>query len=268
MHANAEKIIRQWFRVIKRQANPEIRLICFPHAGGSASFFHGWADLLPRDVELLAVRYPGREDRILDPLADTMADLAIPLAQACTALDDAPLAFFGHSMGAAVAHEVARRVEPLIAIRLAGLFVSGHAGPGYDKGRRDPSNLSDGDLIEDMKVLGGTDPEMLVDAELRQLYLPTLRADYRLIARHRISSADIIDAPVVAYYGDQDEDLDEESVSAWSTVTKSTFMAHRFSGGHFYLLDHSKDVVADICTRLRTDREIKAVNSTDRSHHG
>ena len=268
MHANAEKIIGQWFRVIKRQANPEMRLICFPHAGGSASFFRSWADLIPRGMELLAVRYPGREDRILDPLANTMADVASPLSQACTALDDAPLAFFGHSMGAAVAHDVARRIDPLMTIRLAGLFVSGYAGPGYDQGRRDPSKLSDGDLIEDMQVLGGTDPDVFVKAELKQLYLPIFRADYQLIARHRISSADIINAPVVAYYGDHDEDLDEESVSAWSTVTKSSFTARRFSGGHFYLLDYSTDVVVDICTNLRAGRKIKAANSTDRSNHG
>jgi pyochelin biosynthesis protein PchC len=85
---------------------------------------------MPAGVELPAVRYPGREDRILDPLADTMEDLAGPMAQACSALSGAPLAFSGHSMGAAVAREVAQRLGPLMDVRLAALFVSGRRYPG------------------------------------------------------------------------------------------------------------------------------------------
>ena len=110
MGCEAEGLARQWFRSIRRQAKPEARLVCFPHAGGSASFFLDWADLMPAGVELLAVRYPGREDRILDPPAGSMDALVEPLLQACSALSDVPLAFFGHSMGAVVAHEVAQRL--------------------------------------------------------------------------------------------------------------------------------------------------------------
>ena len=249
MHTDATQSDK-WFRIVKGEVNAGIRLVCFPHAGGSASFFHHWGRLFPARVEVLAVRYPGREDRILDPVPDTIEDLADRLALACSVLDGTPLAFFGHSMGAAVAHEVAQRVESLLPGRLACLFVSGCAGPGRGKSRRDLSALSDSHLVENVRMLGGTSPAVLDNSELRQLFLPIFRADFRLVARHSISSSGIVQAPIIAYYGDQDEDLDEESVSAWSTVTKSTFAIRRFRGGHFYLTDHTAGLVADMCDHL------------------
>jgi pyochelin biosynthetic protein PchC len=251
MHANSDQISSQWLRAIRRQAKPETRLVCFPHAGGSASFFNDWGDLLPPGAELFAVRYPGREDRILDPLADTMEDIADPVARACSELGGGiPLLFFGHSMGAAIAYEVAQRLGPLMAAGPAGLFVSGYPGPGYDESRRDLAALSDGELVEDMHVLGGTNPTVLGNPELRQLFLPVVRADYRIITGHRITVKRAIEAPVVAYYGDQDEDMDEQSTAAWSTVTNSSFTARRFTGGHFYLIEHAKDLIADLFSHL------------------
>jgi pyochelin biosynthetic protein PchC len=246
-----DQIASQWFRAIRRQANPETRLVCFPHAGGSASFFNDWAGLLPPRTELFAVRYPGREDRVLDRFADTMDDIVAPVAHACSEIGDAPLVFFGHSMGAAVAYEVAQRLGPLPGGRLAGLFVSGYPGPGCDESRRELTALSDDELADDMHVLGGTNQAVLVNPELRQLYLPVLRADYRLIGDHRITVRRVIEAPVAAYYGDQDEDVEEQSISRWSTVTNSTFTARRFNGGHFYLTEHASDLIADLFSHLQ-----------------
>ncbi len=260
MRGETGGLARQWFRTIKRQANPEFRLICFPHAGGSASFFLDWADLMPAGVELLAVRYPGREDRILDPPAGNMDALAEPLVQACSALSGAPLAFFGHSMGAMVAHEVAQRLGPMMNARLAALFVSGYPGPGCDKSRADPSALSDDELAEDIRVLGGTDPAVLSQPELRGLFLPVVRGDYRIAATHRVSVNALIEAPVVAYYGDQDKETDGASVSAWSAVTKSSFRARRFEGGHFYLVEHAKDLVTDLLSHLNVHRDITSAH--------
>jgi surfactin synthase thioesterase subunit len=92
-----------------------------------------------------------------------------------------------------------------------------------------------------------TDPEALVNPEFRQLFLPVARAYYRMIAGHRITVKRVIDAPVVAYYGDQNEDI-EKSISTRSTLTSSTFTARRFNGGHFYLIDHAQDLIADLFT--------------------
>jgi pyochelin biosynthesis protein PchC len=252
VQAANEKLADRWFRVVKRGGNSaDARLVLFPHAGGSASFFRDWARLFPPGVELLAVRYPGREDRLLDPLPTSMEDLAGPLTRACSALDTMPLSFFGHSMGAIVAHEVAQRVDSL-----AYLFVSGCAGPAPGRTRREHPALSDSDLIAEIRMLGGTNPNALTEPELRQLFLPALRADYQIAARHPASPDGIIEAPIAAYYGDHDPDVDEEKAATWSTVTKSAFSLRHFDGGHFYLIDHAADLAADISARLQPHRQL------------
>lgn len=252
MGGTSNELASRWFRKIKRQPNPHTRLVCFPHAGGAASFFRTWASLLPGGIELIAVQYPGREDRIADPFVETMDGLANPITSACTTLRGAALAFFGHSMGAAVAHEVALRLRPLREPRLTALFVSGYPGPGQETKVRDYTGLSDRELIRDMELLGGTDSAVFEDAGLRELVLPAIRADHRLIERHKTTTVNaVIEAPIVAYYGNQDDDANAVSVSAWSTATKSIFTARSFDGDHFYLTDHTPSLVTDLLAHLR-----------------
>ncbi|AWW35618.1 thioesterase II family protein [Streptomyces cadmiisoli] len=241
----------QWFRSIRGSRNPRLRLVCFPHAGGAASSFRSWAHLVPDDVELLAVRYPGREDRLFEPPAERMEELAEPLADACATLTGSPLALFGHSMGASVAFEVTVRLARTPgAAGAEALFVSGRAGPGRNR-HRDLADATDEKLVEDLIAMSGATAEALANEELRELFLPAVRADYRLIERYAASvPTPTLDLPVYAYYGDQDDEIDEDSVNAWSAVTRSTFVARSFPGGHFYLDDRTAPLVADVLARL------------------
>ncbi|MFJ7247754.1 thioesterase II family protein [Kitasatospora sp. NPDC098652] len=232
-----------------------MRLICFPHAGGLASFFHPWGRLVPPGVELLAVRYPGREDRLLEPLARTMDELSVPIARECARLLDAPLAFFGHSMGASVAYEVALRLQEEHRFSLSALFVSGRSGPGRER-IRPLSEATDSQLMQELTELGGTDAQAFDDAELRELVLPAIRADYRLIEAYTATSTNaVVNAPVTAYYGEQDADVDRDSAEAWAGVTRSDFRVTPFEGGHFYLLNETQALVDDLFSGLgRTAR--------------
>src|SRR4051812_37629989 len=101
-----------WVRKISAERpGPARRLVCLPHAGGAADSSAGGPRVRPEAVEPLAVQYPGRRDRSDEPAAETMADLADAIAAELAELADLPLALFGHSMGAAVAYEVAVRLE-------------------------------------------------------------------------------------------------------------------------------------------------------------
>src|SRR5947207_2161455 len=127
----------KWFRVYRPVSWPRLRLVCFPHAGAGATAYRSWPDLLPPDVELLSVCYPGRQDRFAEPFAPSVDALAAGVADALVPLTGGPFALFGHSMGAMVAYEVAVRLEQAHGIVPRHLFLSGRRTPD----REDLRNL-------------------------------------------------------------------------------------------------------------------------------
>jgi pyochelin biosynthetic protein PchC len=208
--------------------------VCFPHAGGGASFFRSWADGLAPGVDVLAVQYPGREDRAGEPAIACMDELADAAASAVGGLLGEPLVLFGHSMGAAVAYEVARRIGERAGARLRGLVVSGQPGTGHLV----PGTLHlepDETLWADVVRLNGTAGALAGHEELRRLVLPTLRSDYRLIETYRPRPGPALACPVVACAGDADPDVTREQAGGWREATSGRFELRLFPGDHFYL---------------------------------
>src|ERR1700712_4687720 len=116
-----------WIRRFHESPGASARLVCFPHAGGAATYFYPLSRTLAPSIEALAVQYPGRQDRRAEPCVDDIHELADLVAPALLEWADRPLALFGHSMGATLAFEVAGRLEKA-GVRPAGLFVSGRRG--------------------------------------------------------------------------------------------------------------------------------------------
>ncbi|MFG2318625.1 MULTISPECIES: thioesterase II family protein [Streptomyces] len=240
-----------WFRHYRGAVAPRVRLVCFPHAGGNARLFHGWASRLPADVELLAVRYPGRQERMNEPCVETMDDLAGPISEALALHRDLPLVLFGHSMGAAVAYEVAVRLEGPAADGPgpALLLLSGRTAPHVTR----PTALhraADDVLVAGVTRLGTLGGDAYAVPELRELLLPVLRADYRLIETYDRKRPPVLRAPMVAYLGDRDPGVTRPGVEAWSELTDGDFAVRSFAGDHFYLAPREAELTADIARRL------------------
>ncbi|GAA4707675.1 thioesterase II family protein [Phytohabitans rumicis] len=236
------------YRVFRPLVTPSVRLVCFPHAGGTATFFRTWADGLP-GVEVMALRYAGRQDRLGDPFPASLAALADEVAESLTARLDAPLAFFGHSMGALLAFEVGTRLETRHGTSPVRLFVSGRPAPH----RAEPTELHLADeagLLAEVARLGNPDPLVFADPDLRALVLPALRDDYRLLETHRFAHSRVR-ATVVAYGGDRDPACGVRALPAWAELTTGGFAQRVFPGDHFYLVPCEPALVADVGERLR-----------------
>lgn len=231
-----------WLRRLRPWPQAGRRVIAFPHAGGAASFYGAWAADLPAGVELAAVQYPGRADRLDEPAIDRMDHLAGGAAEAVLGLADRPFVLFGHSMGALVAYEVALRVQRQAGALLAGLVVSGERGPALLL-PGDRHLWSDRRLWEEVRRLNGTDDRVLEHDELAQLIVPRLRCDYRLIETYRPRLAELLDCPVLALVGDRDTELTVEEARAWREATRASFELQVFPGGdHFYLVRRRRQV--------------------------
>ncbi|NNJ06159.1 thioesterase [Streptomyces sp. PKU-MA01144] len=216
-----------------RPDRPARRLVCFPHAGGAASFYRPWARYADPSLELLAVQYPGRENRFREPLVPTMDPLAAAVADALLALPPVPTVFFGHSMGAAVAYETLLRLEGAGACHVTRLCVSGRSPDGAAR----PAVRTDDEVVEAVGSLGGTHAAVLDDPDLRELLLPVIRNDYHLIdVYRRRADAPLLHADVHALTGDRDPQVTPGEAAGWSALTSGSFTLTVLEGDHFYLV--------------------------------
>ncbi|KPI19100.1 Oleoyl-(acyl-carrier-protein) hydrolase [Actinobacteria bacterium OK074] len=238
-----------WITRFRPLPDAPVRLVCFPHAGGSAGFFFPLVEPLAPDVELLAVQYPGRQNRRLEPCVDDIGALADAVAAALAEggrSDDRPLALFGHSMGAVVAFETARRLDrpPL------RLYASGRRAPGTHRAEHVHRRDDDG-IVAELRELSGTDSRILGDEEILRMILPAIRADYRAVETYRPAPGATVDCPVSALVGDSDPRVTLDEARAWAGHTTGPFDLTVFTGGHFYLADHQQDVIRLIVRGLR-----------------
>jgi surfactin synthase thioesterase subunit len=224
-----------WVRRFDRKVGPVGRVVCCPHAGGSASAFRPLSLRLPAPVELLAVQYPGRQDRLAEPVVDDLVTLAELVTEALGSWLDQPFVLFGHSMGATVAFEVARRLERMGVVP-AGLFVSGRSPlPRNDEA----VHLRDDDgLLREIKALSGTDDKVFAEEELVRMVLPAIRGDYRAVETYRYAPGSDVSCPIVALVGDTDPKVSPAEAAEWAKRTSGGFQLRVFPGGHFYLFDH------------------------------
>jgi surfactin synthase thioesterase subunit len=248
---------QSWLRTYHPTPLAPVRLVCFPHAGGTAGAFHDLAGLLAPDVEVVAVQYPGRQDRFSEPCASSIEELADGTAAALAPLTDRPLALFGHSMGALVAFEVARRCARNCRLDLVRLFASGNCAPHAvrDEGLH---ALDDAGLLDQVRSLDGTGSDIFHDDDLVELILPAIRADYRAVETYRCTPARALSCPIDAFTGDTDPDVSPADLDAWREHTTAEFVSTVFPGGHFYLVDQVSAVAAALRHGLSAPREAPA----------
>ncbi|GAA0468276.1 thioesterase [Actinoplanes capillaceus] len=224
---------RDCFRVIAPRPAARLTLFCFPHAGGAASSFHRLATLLPTDIELVAVQYPGRQDRYGEPMPRTLAELVDEITGAMLERLDRPAAFFGHSMGATVAFETARRLRSRRPNALRRLFASARRAPHHDNSRA-LTFPDDASVLRYVDSLGGAGARLLADAELRELAMPILRGDFRLIADYRYAPGAPLTCPITAIAGDIDASFTVDHATEWARHTVAGCEVRAVQGGHFY----------------------------------
>ncbi|GAA4085213.1 MULTISPECIES: thioesterase II family protein [Streptomyces] len=247
----ADAPYRTWLRCYWPRPGARRRLVIFPHGGGSASFYRPFAKRMPPWVEPVVVQYPGREDRLDDPHIDDMDRLVARVSDALLPAFDREVLFFGHSMGASVAHEVAARLETRHGVGPSLLAVSGRPAPRFHK--PGDKHLDDAALWYELSRLGATPAALLDNAQVRKVVLPTLRADYRLVERYRPRLDTRVSCTVAACLGDKDPEVTEPEARAWAEVSGGAFAFRLFDGDHFYLRGQEEALASWLLTTA--DRE-------------
>lgn len=232
-----------WFGGCDPSRPAALRLFCFPFAGGSAQVFRDWKNAFGEEVEVCPIQLPGRQQRFREPPLRTVPAIAEAVSAVLAPLTDRPYALFGHSMGSAVAFEVARRLRALGAPPPAVLMVSGRGAPHRPRSRPPIHDLPQAAFIDALRRYGGTPEEVFQHPELLDLMIPLLRADFEAVETYRPGEEPPLDCPILAFGGIDDPDVGEEDVAAWARHGAAGFAMHRLPGGHFFLNTHASDLL-------------------------
>ncbi|MFE6159085.1 thioesterase II family protein [Streptomyces sp. NPDC056486] len=225
-----------------RHNDPAVRLVVCHHAGGSGSVYFPLSRQLPDDWDVLLVDLPGRGTaHRATPLRD-ITEMAAHVTAAVLPWAGPPLALFGHSMGAVVALESARRLTER-GVRPAWVGVSGRVAP-ETTGRTDPLDprLSDEALLTALSAMGGIPQRLDEVPEFRQRFLRLVRGDLHALGAFRpAEERRKLDAPLTAFGATGDDLAPVATLHAWAAETTGPFRQHTFDGGHFHFLDDGFD---------------------------
>lgn len=234
---NATADADSWVRRYRPAPDAFGRLVCMPHAGGSASYFLAASRALAPAVDVLSIQYPGRQDRGREPSIESLDDLADQTFQAVAPWVDRPTVLFGHSLGGVLAFETARRMQAR-GLAVSGLFISGRYAPSSD--RRETIHLLDDDgLAAEVRSLSGSQPELHADPEIMRAVLPAVRSDFKAAETYRYQAGPKLRCPIVALVGDADPKSTVAEADAWREFTDGGFELRVFPGDHFYLNSHA-----------------------------
>ncbi|WP_017603268.1 thioesterase II family protein [Nocardiopsis alkaliphila] len=238
-----------WFERRFRSRTARQSLYCFPFAGGTANFYAGWHDDLDSTVEVVPIQLPARGPRMTEPPVDDLATAADRIAEAIGSESTSPL-LFGHSMGAILAFEVARRLDD--TDRPVGfLFVSARPSPRLVRPRNRVSHLPRAKFLRMLRDYGAAGEEILENDELVDLLLPMIRADFSLIERYRYSSGVPLSCPILAWCGDKDPEVTPEEMTGWGQETIAGFEQFVLPGDHFFPRDNLDEIIAAIGHRAK-----------------
>lgn len=217
------------------------RTYCLAHAGGDARKFVEWQESLADVTELVAVTPAGK-----DGIDDTCDRVAEAIAQD----SGQPFVLFGHSLGALIAFEVARRLDT----GPCHLIASGCAAPSKLPSPRMTwmATLEGQRFAEAVEQYGGLHPDVLADPDLQEIMLPAVRADFELVAGYQYRAGQPLPLKISLINGREDPHIQPEDLVGWSRESVADPEFYWSVGGHFYFADRPEDAI-DVIRRAASD---------------
>jgi medium-chain acyl-[acyl-carrier-protein] hydrolase len=242
-----------WFPTIKPHRNARLRLICFPYAGAGTAVFRAWPDTLTEAIEVRVAQLPGRSARLREDRHEQMPPLIETLAKALRPLLDRPFAFFGHSLGALVAFELARELRRQ-ALAPIHLFVSGHIAPDLPNPAPLIHELPQEAFLRELQSLNGMPQAVLESKELLEIVLPAVRSDFTLLETYEYVPQPPLGCPITAFGGLQDPRTSKRGLESWRSQTIEKFDLVMLEGDHFFI-DTSRPVLLDSLARRLSEKK-------------
>lgn len=213
--------------------------------------FARWALEAHSTMEVFGLQPPGRETRLQEPPVRHMELLVKEFADELETLLNVPYAFFGHSMGALVAFELARELRRRGSNEPLAMVLSGFRTPGGSTPMSEYLALPDDEFIARVGERYGAIPSaILADKGLLALYLPAIRADFELLSAYQFWEDTPLNCPIHLYNGTSDRLIEPAALDGWQTKTTGQCTRRWFPGGHFYLREQRTAVLRALAEDL------------------
>lgn len=220
-----------------------LKLFCFPYAGGSSVIYEKWRKLLSPSIELIPIEYKGRGARFTASLCDNIDEVVEDVFHIVKKhLDGTRFSFFGHSMGALIAYELSHKLKQLNYATPIHIFFSGKLAPHITNQHKIIHNLNDDEFKRELLKLGGTPVEALENKDWMKIFSPILRSDFKAVELYNYSNKNNLDCEFTILYG-QDDYLMNNKVYEWQQHTKNKCTFLKFTGGHFFMFEHITEIV-------------------------
>ncbi|PEC52563.1 thioesterase [Bacillus cereus] len=222
----------------------KIKLFCFHHAGGSSSAYYNWKDYLNKDIEIIPIELAGRGKRLKVPLYTSMEEAVLDIYNLMKPnLDGSPFAMFGHSMGALLIYEMIQKIHDIKGVSPIHAFFSGRL-PVHTIDQQKRYTLPDQELKKYIVDLGGIPLELQSYDEILDMFLPIIRADFKLVETYELKKKiSPFTFNISILYGYDDKLVDNQDLIEWANYTSKQCHFYGYQGGHFFINDFTEEVI-------------------------
>ncbi|MDC0744932.1 non-ribosomal peptide synthetase [Polyangium mundeleinium] len=230
-HATAPK--STWLQRLSPPRPERPRLYALPPAGAGTSAFRPWASKL-HDVEVWALALPGREIHAAQSPITRFGEVITHLEEEILQEPRRRFVLYGHSLGALIAFELARRLEHTHGMVPDMLIVGACRAPQLDNPLHFHASSSNEEILH---FAARIDPSSswTADADVVAGVIPALRADLLLFSDYRYREAQPLSCPLTAWGGEEDIWVERPHLMPWAHLSRGAFQHHTWPGGHLFL---------------------------------
>lgn len=231
-----------------------MRAILLHHAGGDKYAYRNYTALAP-EISTFATELPGRGDRFTEPLLDEMGAIVEDLFRQVSSQVAEPYVLVGKSMGALTGYLLMHRLmEAGLPLPVHVIFGSRKCPASYGEHVR-IAHTDSKTFWKGVEAYGGCPPALLQHEELKELYEPILRADFKALENYVHAERPLLPVSATIWTGAEDA-ISEEVTYGWRQHFGGEVTFATLPGGHFFMYEQV-DKVSERILEVSANLEAK-----------
>lgn len=214
----------------------EVKIFFFPYAGSSVYNYIEWKKIFPENIEVCLIELAGRGSRMEDPFYKDMDEAVEDIYSILRPqIQDTDYCLFGHSMGNLFAYEMYHKAQENEDRLPLHMYLSGRNPPRLNDPVKRVSHLPGNQFLDSISGYGGVSKQMYEDEGIKEIFLPILKADFRLLEDYQYKErSELIKSDVTVFYGDKDHSTPWDKIRIWSEYVDKDITICQFEGQHFF----------------------------------